>query len=526
MSDVNVLVVTTDEETEKTVLAPWADGEVYVCPSLTEGIQLLEEKEINVVAIDYNGNVENLTFALSDIRDLSPACALILFCDKQEVNDVTGSDISDSIFRIIPKPIATGQSQLAFKSAHKHHLGLQQKLQQGEDLSIDADNELPFSQLKYVFILFLIVFAGWLVYELFSDDDPDEPAVATTSEQTPNETDEDASTELDQLHQQASAALESDDLSRATSLFQQVLAQDAYDGEALSGLKVIASRWVNEIQQTINDDKQAEGLALLEQLRQLDPAAPALTELQAQLEALTQPKEQSETTPETPAQESLPQLAETKIRQAEETGRPIEQDDPILSQIDESLRIDADHLLTRGEAYRLLVAQAKSGELTSEYQERLDSLRARLGNHANRLVEEQRFSEAEIFSDALKPAGIFSGITTSLDNNVRRHKERQTPAQPQVFAAGAKIVPAIRISGPKPRYPRNAERRGIEGFVELEFTISASGSVEDVLVIRSEPEGVFEESATRALSRWRYQPRLVDDTPVSETKQIRMGFHL
>lgn len=81
-------------------------------------------------------------------------------------------------------------------------------------------------------------------------------------------------------------------------------------------------------------------------------------------------------------------------------------------------------------------------------------------------------------------------------------------AAPAVGAAGAASQPPIPqlIQRPSPRYPPLAERRRIEGEVELEFTIAADGSVTGIEVIRAEPEGIFEREAIGALQRWRYAP--------------------
>jgi protein TonB len=62
------------------------------------------------------------------------------------------------------------------------------------------------------------------------------------------------------------------------------------------------------------------------------------------------------------------------------------------------------------------------------------------------------------------------------------------------------------ISRAAPRYPVLAERRKIEGTVELEFTIQADGAVANVRVLRSEPEGIFDRDAVAAMQRWRYPP--------------------
>lgn len=67
--------------------------------------------------------------------------------------------------------------------------------------------------------------------------------------------------------------------------------------------------------------------------------------------------------------------------------------------------------------------------------------------------------------------------------------------------------PLVRI---QPRYPIQAARDGIEGWVELEFTIDSSGTVKDVKVTDSEPKRVFDTEAKRALRKWKYKPQMVD----------------
>lgn len=56
-----------------------------------------------------------------------------------------------------------------------------------------------------------------------------------------------------------------------------------------------------------------------------------------------------------------------------------------------------------------------------------------------------------------------------------------------------------------PRYPAQAQRRRLEGVVEVEFTVASNGSVSGVRVVRSEPAGVFDREAVGAMQRWRFQ---------------------
>lgn len=72
------------------------------------------------------------------------------------------------------------------------------------------------------------------------------------------------------------------------------------------------------------------------------------------------------------------------------------------------------------------------------------------------------------------------------------------------------ILPVVRVP---PQYPRRALNRGIEGWVLLEFTVTASGMVENPRVVRADPESIFDRAAIRAVSRWRYQPQTVNGQP-------------
>jgi len=75
-------------------------------------------------------------------------------------------------------------------------------------------------------------------------------------------------------------------------------------------------------------------------------------------------------------------------------------------------------------------------------------------------------------------------------------------------------VPLVRI---EPRYPPRALSRGIEGWVQLEFTVSETGAVVDPQVIDCEPSSIFNRSAVRAVQRWKYKPKVVDGVPVPRT---------
>ncbi len=69
------------------------------------------------------------------------------------------------------------------------------------------------------------------------------------------------------------------------------------------------------------------------------------------------------------------------------------------------------------------------------------------------------------------------------------------------------VVPLVRV---EPQYPMSAKQRGIEGWVELMFTITAAGTVTDIQVTASRPGTIFNRSAVQAVSKWKYNPKVED----------------
>lgn len=83
------------------------------------------------------------------------------------------------------------------------------------------------------------------------------------------------------------------------------------------------------------------------------------------------------------------------------------------------------------------------------------------------------------------------------------------------------LTPLVRIP---PQYPESARTKRTEGYVILRFTVTETGSVANPEVLRSEPPGVFDRAATRAVLRWKYQPQIVDGRPASVVSFTRITF--
>ena len=76
----------------------------------------------------------------------------------------------------------------------------------------------------------------------------------------------------------------------------------------------------------------------------------------------------------------------------------------------------------------------------------------------------------------------------------------------------------------QPVYPEAARKRGVEGWVELAFTVTPNGTVEDVEVRNASPANVFDDSAIRAIRGWRFEPVERNGEKVAQRAMVRLRF--
>jgi protein TonB len=91
------------------------------------------------------------------------------------------------------------------------------------------------------------------------------------------------------------------------------------------------------------------------------------------------------------------------------------------------------------------------------------------------------------------------------------------------IAIARELTPLVRFL---PEYPARARNSEVEGYVILRFTVTETGSVADPEVLRSEPPGIFDRAAIRAVLRWKYQPQLANGEPISVISYTRVTFEL
>jgi len=79
----------------------------------------------------------------------------------------------------------------------------------------------------------------------------------------------------------------------------------------------------------------------------------------------------------------------------------------------------------------------------------------------------------------------------------------------------------VLVVGVAPVYPARALSRGLEGYVDVTFTVTSVGTVKDPVVTQS-TDLLFDRAAIRAVLNYKYKPRVNDgvavDTPNVETR--------
>lgn len=85
------------------------------------------------------------------------------------------------------------------------------------------------------------------------------------------------------------------------------------------------------------------------------------------------------------------------------------------------------------------------------------------------------------------------------------------------FGFAGQMVPIIRIA---PQYPQAAVARGVEGYVDIMFDVTALGTTENIRIISAVPSSVFNRSVIKAVKGWKYKPNVVDGVAV-KTPDVR-----
>jgi len=134
---------------------------------------------------------------------------------------------------------------------------------------------------------------------------------------------------------------------------------------------------------------------------------------------------------------------------------------------------------------------------------------------------------AKAFDRAAQLIAAARDVGARYDEATIAQAERDLASAREAHALETNVVSASalkRVRMVQPEYPESARRRGIEGWVELAFTVTPNGSVTDVEVRNSSPADVFDDAAVRAVRGWRFEQDERNGERIPQRALVRLKF--
>ena len=187
-------------------------------------------------------------------------------------------------------------------------------------------------------------------------------------------------------------------------------------------------------------------------------------------------------------------------------------------------RISAGQLIDpKGDSARDLLGQLRAADASSPAIDELArALSMRLLDNGKLALAAKAYERSKVLIAASREVGA-----------ARYNEAALTDAESQLAkvladqAASANVVSAGALKRTRtvsPEYPDSARKKKIEGWVEVAFTVTPSGTVEDVQIRNASPADVFEEAAVRAIKQWRFEPVVRNGEKVSQRAMTRLRF--
>jgi protein TonB len=76
------------------------------------------------------------------------------------------------------------------------------------------------------------------------------------------------------------------------------------------------------------------------------------------------------------------------------------------------------------------------------------------------------------------------------------------------------------------QYPPRARAQGVQGYVVFSLLIGITGEIEQMQIVESYPEGVFDDAATQGINQWKFEPAMYQGQAVRSWAKQRIRFDL
>jgi protein TonB len=487
---------------------------VWRARSAEESVDLLLTGRCGVLLIDMAAVTARPATLVEQIVDQFPDVVVVV-AGRREDESVLAGLISDGlVYRFMHKPLSPKRAGMFLNAAIRSHVERREGRAGEQLLPLVRELRSRVDPRKWMFvggglIVFLAVLAAALVARYGKPQEPD-PATAAAGTTLP------AAPLADPVLSRARAALAAGRYDtppgrNALDLYSAVLLTRPDDAEARQGLETTIARLIDKAEQAAAAGDAAEARRIAQRVLQVDAgngrargviasltfkprpapvvAAPAPSRVEPVVVAPASPMYDATQAAADDAERlaSVPVTRLTPVPAATPPPPPT----PITT-----TRVQADPLAPR---------VVGPGALPTAPTRRPPP--GGLRHYAGPVVAALPIAGYEKRS----PDATGSGTTTP---------------PPVASEAGVQHRDLEPVATPEPVYPPAAFRQGIEGWVEVEYTVGERGTTGDVTVIAAEPRGVFDDAAIAAVASWRYRPRIVNGQPVAQRTSVTLQFNV
>jgi protein TonB len=565
-SDIVELVVFTSDEIFLQTLreAVGAERRLWHVASADKVSDLLVAGEVGILVLDAQAQGETSAVFLVEIKRQFPDLVVLVAGNREAEGALAALISAGTVYRFIHKPVSPGRARLFADAAVKRHDEQRRRAVAAPPARSRARSNRGWLWATCA-LLALSAAAAWIL-EGRSDEaaPPRVPPHGTTLESP--------------LLAQASAALAANRLTQpagdnALELFLQAQARNPADPAARAGLAEVRDRLLSKAENALLEERLDEAAVAIETARKSGVESGRIAFLSAQL---AKSRERVKSRPsaarasDARADDGTTSLLAIAAQRLHDSQLVEPEGDSALFYIQQALQLDPKNpaalaasatLQTRLAARDALAAARRQADadvraqllrngLERLQQDRLvepsndsakyyfltlrgldpdnaglapamQDLGSRLAAKARRALALGQFDAARSWLTEAAAIGFASAESASTQHDLDVAVDQQQFITNVVAANELTLVKSV-----KPAYPKAAEAKKTEGWVELDFTVTASGAVKDIVVHAASTPGVFDDAATSALAKWRYQPVLRDSQPVEQRARVRIRFVL
>ena len=320
----------------------------------------------------------------------------------------------------------------------------------------------------------------------------------------------------------AGMLIEPDDYS-AWSLFASVLEEEPGQAEALEGLHAVARILVDRGTVALEQGRIDDAQAIVDRIFSLLPQQPEATRLASDIEEFMVRVAEQEA-----AEAARQALAEANAVETPEIAGPanVSLDEP--EPVDPLIEMQAS-FETALAGNLLLTPLDSSAKYFAELMSTTSADDARSISARDKLFEAfiLRATDTTRIGDVqAAQTWIDEAAALNIDDSVVADAQAALRAR-QIDMESLKRLPASSFEiahYEPPTYPVRARQRNMDGWVDVEFVVTATGETRDVLITESSHESLFRQEALDAVEAWRFEPRVFMGEPIEQRSFTRVRF--